>query len=235
MFFLPPLLLLFFYSFNKKHLIWLTIPITELAVVICFWDALAYYETRGLILLALISHTVIVSGISAITVLIKHIRLKRIEKLPPENAKRSTKTEKIIIIITAASICFAAAGFVAHTVLSNTSDSYRQNFDQETFSQLTKIKPEDILEIKVYDFTEKFTGVATYADYQGDKTFFSDLEYTGSLLSKPAGQLKCGVSIALKNGDFVSFTLCEDDEFQVQYKDKAFFVKSPQLLNDISK
>ena len=204
--FLPPLLLLLFYARGKTRLIWLTVPITALAAVL---PAFALY----------------LAVVSAAAVATAFIKKKRLDK-------NDNKAVAVLSVI----LCVIALGAVAHNVLVNTSDGYRQIFDRRAFAQLIEIQPADVAGIEVI-LNEKEGESALYTDYHGDKAFFADLEYIGSLLSRPAGEFECGVSVLLADGGFISFSSWKGNApgaFQVQYQNRAFWVSSPQLLADIS-
>ena len=226
MIFLPPLLLLLIYALGKRRWIWLAIPvpIAILVAVACFWGALADYgsETRMIVLLWLIPYTVAVSVVTAIAAAIRK--------------KRQDRNDKKAVAIAAVVLCVAALGLSSHIVLSNTSDGYLRIYDRRVFSQLRGIRPEDVASIEVFDIRKKWGEPAPIV-YSGDMAFFADLEYASSNLGGYVGEFGCPVNIRLKDGGCVYFTRWKGstpDEFQVEYKSRIFFVKSPQLWADIS-
>ena len=214
LFFLPPLYLLLFNLFKNRRLVWLTIPAVALTDTICFWNMLTDHEWWMPYLLTIIVHLAL---LSASTASIAH-------------AKRPLKKRAVAILL--AIIFTAALGYVTHTVLSDTSDGYRQFFDRPAFTQLTQIQPEDVVNINAFDRREK-NKEHYYKDYHGDKTFFADLEYAGSLLSKPGKELTLVADVAT-NSYSVRFTHHDEDIFRVEYRNRVFYVKSPQLLADIT-
>jgi len=221
----PPLALLFFYSFKNKRLIWLAIPASLIMFLLSCGKALADLEFLAMMFIPLALHTIAVSVVTALAASLK----SKAEKQP----------KKRTLIIIAAVICAIALGFVAHTVLAETSDKYAQRLDQPIFTQLTQIQPEDVASIEVMDPGEKFGRTAKAVDYHGDMTFFADLEYIGSELSGITmhyleGIHTFSVSIVLRDGNFAHFIQYEDDIFEARYNDRRFYVKSPQLLADVT-
>lgn len=221
----PPLALLFFYSLKNKHLIWFTIPASLLMFLLsCGW-ALTHPEFLATMLIPLALHTAAVSVATALAALL--------------NCKAKKQPQKRTLIIIAAVICAIALGFVAHTVLAETSDKYAQKLDQPIFTQLTQIQPEDVASVEVMDPGEKFGRTAKAVDYHGDMTFFADLEYIGSELSgikmPYLEEIQTfSVSIVLHDGNFAYFIQYEGDIFEARYNDREFYVKSPQLLADVT-
>jgi hypothetical protein len=214
----PALALLFFCSFKSKRMVWLAIPASALVFALCYWKALAYYEARGMTLVLFAIHTAAVSAVTAIAALIR--------------AKAARQPQKRTLVTIAAVIGVAFLGFAAHATLSDTSDAYRQIFDRRAFAQLTQVRPGDVAEATAFDFAEKSGGA--HVDYHGDMTFFAGLEYDASLVSRPGKELGRTVTFALKNGGAICFTQHTGDEFSVEYRGRVFYVKSPQLLADIT-
>lgn len=223
----PPLFLLLFYSLKNRRLIWLTIPASALALLLCCGRALADSEFLGMMVIPFALHTAAVSVMTAIAALIKN-RAKK----PPK---------KWVIIAIASAICAAALGFVAHTVLAGTSENYQQKLDRPVFARLTQIQPEDVVRTELSVPDEIYGGKIEFIPYQGDVTFFADLEYVGSessefMLEMPQlrGEPSHMLIIALRDGNSVRFILCKDDIFEAYYQDRVFFVRSAQLLADIT-
>jgi len=222
----PPLFLLLFYSLKNRRLVWLTIPASALALLLCCGIALFQAEFLGTMLMLFALHTTAVSVVTAIAAIIK------------SRAKKQPKKRTLIII--AAAICAVALGFVAHAVLADTSANYQQKLDRPVFKQLTQIQPEDVVRTELSIPDEIYGGKVEIIPYQGGMEFFADLEYLGPALSKfefemprLRGEPSPMLIIALRDGDSIRFILCKDDIFEVYYKDRVFFVKSPQLLADI--
>ena len=154
--------------------------------------------------------------------------------------KRLKKWAGIFVFAT---IGLVALGFVVnnvHYVLSETSDAYRKIFDRPVFTRLTQITPEEAIAMSVYVPSEDGNDIAVKdGAYHGDMTFFADLEYVGSALSgyelpRERGEgYGFSATAWLQNG-YVLFIQCKDDIFEVVYKNRCFYVKSPQLLADIT-
>ena len=64
MYFAPAVISLVILGFMKKKLIWLSIPITIVADLIAFWDALTNYEFWQLALVFLIPQIIVVTIVS---------------------------------------------------------------------------------------------------------------------------------------------------------------------------
>jgi len=127
-----------------------------------------------------------------------------------------------------------------HYVLSETSDAYRKLFDRPVFTRLTQIPPEDVLAMTVCVPSEDGEAVDVKdGAYHGDMTFFADLEYVGSALPgydypRERGEGYGYSATAWLQDDSILFIQCEEDIFEVVYKRRLFYVKSPQLLADIT-
>ncbi|MDR2686458.1 MAG: hypothetical protein LBB75_01800 [Oscillospiraceae bacterium] len=215
----PPLFLLFFYFFKKGRWIWLTIPASALTLALCCGRALADFEFLGMVLVAFALQTGIVSAATLIAALIKSRRAKRpVQRIPA---------------IAAAVVCAIALGFGAHTALSYRSAGYRQIFDRRAFTQLTQIQPEEIETIDVYDALAAESGLLGITDFHGDASFFSGLEYDGSMMSKPVKEVELSVDVFLKDGTYIKIDYYEDDIFRVYYKNRDFYVRSAQLAEGI--
>jgi len=223
----PLLFLLLFYSRKNTRLIWLTIPASALALLLSCGLALADREFLGALLIPFALHTAAVSTLTAIAALIRY--------------KAKKQPSRRLLVILASLICAAALGFVAHTVLLGVSEGYNEIFDRPVFTQLTEIQPEDISEIDGRAPSEKLDGRMKDLSYHGDMSFFAELEYLGSALSEYAlemprqkGEDSPILVVWLQNDDFVRFILCKEDIFEARYKNRVFFVRSPQLLADIT-
>jgi len=234
MFLFPPLALWFFYSLNKKNLIWLAIPLSALIASLYYWQTIifVYSEFRTEVFITLALHTAIVSAATVIAAYAKRKQKKQPKRILPA----------IIFTI----ICVAIMGLASHEVLLNTVNGYRQYFDRPAFTRLTKIQPEDIAEAEIIIVCRDNPEENSYTEYNGDKTFFAGLEYTDSApLSRPWSPKEFDREVnftlqdsTLQNGDAICFFQYDGDVFRVAFwefnQGWAFFVKSPQLLADIT-
>jgi hypothetical protein len=223
----PPLFLLLFYSLKNRRLVWLAIPASALTLLLCCGRALGDLEFLGMLMIPFALHTAAVSAVTALAALIK--------------SRAKGQPNKRALVILSAVVCAGALGFVAHTALLEKSGGYRQAFDRPVFTQLTQIKPEDVVKIQL-DVPGRIGRIKPEnVPYRGDKTFFAGLEYAGSGLSGYAfempnlrGEFSPMLIATLQNGDFATFILCRDDIFEARYRDRVFYVKSPQLLAGIT-
>jgi len=218
LYFLPALLLALFYAHKNKHMVWLTIPVTLAAHLLCFCRLL----DKGMVLYGLALHMAGVAVCTGIAALLRHI------------AKKPLRKRLLVVLISL--ICAAALGFTAHTVLSGRSVGYREMLDRPVFARLTKIRPQDVERIQVYDPAEKLEGAERDFRYNGGAAFFAGLEYLGPLPSDPQSKaLGVAVGVELKNGKRVMFSQHTGDEFSVAYMGRVFYVRSPQLLADLTR
>ncbi|MDR2687984.1 MAG: hypothetical protein LBB75_09540 [Oscillospiraceae bacterium] len=192
-FFLPALLLLFFYSLNSRRLIWLTIPVTLLAYALCFWRLMG----DGMVLLGFGLYAAALSAVTAVAALIK--------------SKAKKPPSRRIVVILAAVICAGALGFAVPLVATYAADLRRADIDDRpVFQALTQIQPEDIEEIVVFDDRDIVARVISgegvaYADFNGEKTFFADLEYAGTSGSRPERELGIAVDVTLHSDELIRF------------------------------
>ena len=226
MYLFPPLLLLFFYTHKKKYPLWLTAPASALGLVLSYLPAIVTSESdvEGWIdqISSGLLEIIIICAVTAIAALIRR------------KAKNTPKKRTVAII--AVFCCAAALGLTYHTALLNTSDNYRRRFDQAAFTRLTQIQPEDVAGIWIathpWDKNSE-----TYYEFHGDRTFFAGLEYLGSELYKPEPEpdpVYLGVSVGLKEGYPIYFSWYADDIFKVNNSQRFFYVRSPQLLAEIT-
>lgn len=216
-YFLPPLYLLLFYAFKNRRLVWLAIPAAVLTDVLCFWDFMTHGMLGWQMPFVILLHAALLAA--SIAGLVHGIK----------------RPQKRTLAIIAAVIGVTAVGYTANSVLSATSDSYCQAFDKPVFARLTRIQPKDVTVVHAIDVTEESS--RSRADFQSDLAFFAALEYLGSELSEYAlltDESSPMLLISLRNAKTIWFTLCEDDIFKVLYKNRAFYVRSPQLLEDIT-
>jgi len=224
---LPPLFLLIFYSLKGRRLVWLTIPTSFLAYLFCCGKLLADLEFLGMSLIGLIPYMAILIAATALAAFAK----KRQRRQP------RLRTPAIIAMAVVAAVLVLAS----HNLFLDTIDGYRRIFDRPAFTRLTQIQPEDVVdvEVEVFGYWARLNGA--YTDYHGDGTFFADLEFTGSMLARPdlrGDEENCIVRFTLQNGDTAGFVQYAGDEFEVffveDYIHQIFYVKSPQLLEDIT-
>jgi len=213
---LPPLFLLIFYSMKNRRLVWLTIPASFCAYLFCCGASLADMEFLGMTLVGLIPYMAVLIAVTALAAFLK--------------SKQKKQPNLRVPAIIAAALCAAVLCLAAHSLLLDTADGYRRAFDRPAFTRLTEILLEDIAKAQT-----EVNG--KYSDFQGDMTFFADLEYAGSDLSEPGfngSEEIRAVRFTLQNGDEISFFLYGGDKFQVFFIEdhdwQIFYVRSPQLL-----
>jgi Na+-transporting methylmalonyl-CoA/oxaloacetate decarboxylase gamma subunit len=234
-----PILLIIFFAKIKKSL-WFTLPISFVVDIIIFWGILTYYEFRGLAIFMIIYQIIVLSILIAIITLISKFRREKLGKLSDEQKKSYFSKEKKTIIAVCIIAGLAVTGIIMHNVLLNTSDNYNQIFDKIVFSELIKIDVNDIAEVELIYPRMKYEYEIMDVNYYGDKSFINNLIFDGSRLNNPEPQYSysgCHARVILKNtkSDNILFMTGGGDRFLVHYKGRQFYVKSPQLWEEIKK
>jgi len=233
---LPFMFLLFFYSFKSKRAIWLTIPASALVFALGMGtESILNYmggwtiEFFMLALLFLAVYAAIVSAVTALAALIK--------------SRQKKQPNLRIPAIIAAVICAAALSLALHNTFLNSIGGYRQILDRHAFTRLTEIQSEDIavVEASVWRVNPEgaYEGEREHIriDYHGDMTFFADLEYERTHLPgqwQSWKELDHTVYFTLQDNGSIYFVQYDGDVFRVSYQNSSFYVKSPQLLADIT-
>ena len=225
LFVLPALFLLVFCSLKNRRVIWLAIPASLGAFLLCCGTLLSDPEFRGFALFGIIPYLAVWSAVTALAAFLKK--------------KQKRQPNLRIPAIVSAVLIAAVLGLATHNALLNTVNGYRRVFDRAAFTRLTQIQPRDVVSVEVEVF--RVTLEEDYTDYRGDMTFFADLEFIDSMLARPGlpgDGLRCSVHFTLQNGDYAHFVQYEGDEFEVffveGYVHRIFYVKSPQLLAEIT-
>jgi len=231
----PVISLIILYKIKKS--LWFALPVSAIAVVIALWPVLTS-NYGGLVWLMIFYQLIILSILITAFKLIAKFRQKRLEKLPDETKKSYLSKEKKIMITGCVTACVITAGIITHNILMQTSDGYNQIFDKQVFNELTKISADDIASVELIYARIKLEDENFDGSYRGDKSFFSDLEFDGSRLKNPGvlhGEEMCSVRFITKNGDHILFMTGGGDRFLAHYKNKIFYVKSPELWEEIKK
>ena len=236
-YFAVPIILLLIFAKIKKSL-WFTVPISFIADIIIFWGILTYYESRGFAIL-LIAYKIIALNIIIVAITLSaRFRKKKLDKLSDERKKSYLSEEKKAIVTVCIIAGLAVTGVVAHNVLLNTSDGYNQIFDKKIFSELIETDANDITEVELIYARIKYEDDIIDVNYYGDKSFINHLVYDGSKLNNPSpqyGDSSCSARFITKNSDNILFMTGGGDRFLVHYKGRQFYVRSPQLWEEIKK
>jgi len=231
----PVICLIFLFKIKKS--LWFTLPIALAADIVALWPILSYYEFRGLAILMIFYQLVVISMLIALFKIITAFRRKYLKKIPDGEKISYFSKEKRIIIAVCVIAGIIVAGIVTHNILLGTSDKYNQIFDKQLFSELIKIDANDIIEVELIYARAKLEEGYFDFNYYGDKSFINDLEFDGSRLKNPAplyGDESCSARFITKNGGNILFMTGGGDRFLVHYKNREFYVKSPQLWEDVN-
>jgi len=153
----PLLVLLFFYSFKNKHLLWLAIPASALTLVLCGCNMPIYYDTA---IMGFALHTVIVIAVTALAVFIKGKQKKQPNLRIPGI---------IAAVLCAALLCFAAYG-VARDVSDGAHESEKPTVPMQTTTAAQETSPMPIADPNI-EFTTQVVEAVTDPDFDAVALF----------------------------------------------------------------